>query len=69
MAEAASSAEVGVAQVRGFGPQLPHQGMPSVGPSATRQLERVLHNLQHMTTELIHGCGGAFLGDDISSNF
>jgi hypothetical protein len=69
MAEAASSVEVRVAQVRGFGPQLPHQEMPSAGPSATRQLERFIHDLQRMATELIHGCGGAFLGDDISSNF
>jgi hypothetical protein len=58
MTEAASSVEVGVAQVRGRGPQLSHQGMPSAsaGPSAARQLERVLHGLQRMATELVHGC-------------
>jgi hypothetical protein len=58
MAEAASSVQVRVAQVRGRGPQVSHQGMPSAsaGPSAARQLEMVLHDLRHMTTELVHGC-------------
>jgi hypothetical protein len=41
MTEAASSAEVGVAQVRGCGPQLSHQGMPSAsGRSISRPSAR-----------------------------